>query len=41
MRIMAALIDDENIASIATFTAAGYVDMPDVTYYSKRDDPDV
>ncbi len=41
MRIIAALIEDDNTASLRTFEKAGYVPMPEVVYYSKRESQDV
>jgi ribosomal protein S18 acetylase RimI-like enzyme len=37
--ILAALIEDDNIASREIFTKAGYDFLPQVLYYSKRESP--
>lgn len=41
LRIIAALVEDENHSSRALFESAGYEPMPEVLYYSKRDGADV
>lgn len=39
LRIIAALIEDDNAASRALFAKTGYEFMPEVLYYSKRESP--
>lgn len=39
LRIIAALIEDDNTASRALFAKTGYEFMPEVLYYSKRESP--
>lgn len=41
MRIIAALIEDWNKASLGLFEQAGYLDYPNLHYVSKRDSQDV
>ncbi|HUU45775.1 MAG TPA: GNAT family N-acetyltransferase [Acidobacteriota bacterium] len=41
IRIIAALVMESNHPSRRVFEARGYTSMPDVLYYSKRDNPDV
>ncbi len=41
LRIIAALIEDYNDASLALFHCAGYADYPSLHYLSKRDDDHV
>ncbi len=41
MRIIAALIEGYNEASLAVFQRAGYVDYPNIHYLTKRDADDV
>jgi len=41
MQIIAALIEDENEASLTLFESAGYSDYPGLHYVSKRDRHDV
>jgi len=41
MRITAALIEDDNRASLALFARAGYADYPGLHYVTKRDGPEV
>lgn len=41
MQIIAALIEDENEASLALFAQAGYADYPSLHYVSKRNSRDV
>jgi hypothetical protein len=40
LKVIAALIEGENIPSFATFKKAGYVYHDDIVYYSKRTSPE-
>ncbi|HWO58340.1 MAG TPA: GNAT family N-acetyltransferase [bacterium] len=40
LTVIAALIEQDNAPSRALFAAMGYVHMPEVLYYSKRESPD-
>lgn len=39
LRIIAALVEEDNTASRALFTKTGYEFLPEVLYYSKRESP--
>jgi len=39
LKVMAALIEGDNVASFEAFKKAGYENMPDIAYYSKRESP--
>jgi ribosomal protein S18 acetylase RimI-like enzyme len=41
LRIVSALVEDDNTPSRGLFEAADYVLMPEVLYYSKREESDV
>lgn len=40
LRIIAALIEDDNVASRTLFAQAGYEFLPEILYYSKRESSD-
>lgn len=40
LRIIAALIEDDNVASRTLFARAGYESLPEILYYSKRESSD-
>lgn len=40
LKVIAILIEGDNVASYETFKKAGYVSHPDIAYYSKRGSPE-